>query len=746
MESLINTYRLNQGNKEYILTIQTIEGKIRISCHNSNNENINFSSDFTIDYLKRLDPIFYNIITVNDAVDYIDKALKEQRIGVSEERDTIKINFYVKGEGSVHNLHLTLGEGGNFSSTNQTEVIETTTTNTTSTFGLNQGYSLEPNVIYGPTTTTTTTTTTDNLDQFLSDPNQYIDTTNTEYVTSVDNTADYLQNLQLNSDINQYTNTYETTTDYTPYVEDLTTQYTTGITDYNTLNNTYDTTNQYNTYDTTAYNNDYLNTFTTTKTVESTNEYTQPAKVSESLPYITPVSDNQYDVYKKTVTTTTTTNVNTENVGDDRINRLVGDTNSLKSEHQLIQDKLNLLSGVVNEYRTKLELMEKEKAANEVNALRAENKAIKQQLSELNNLRNDAAEVRVLRSQLAELDPLRKKAAEMDALRAQLSELNSLREKVAELNAVKSQLGELNNLRAQVGQMGALKQQLNELNALKAKLAELNGVKSQLGELNNLRSQVSQINILKQQISELSSLKGNAFDAEKLKKKIAELEAIIAQYEKEIKILREAQFENQTKLIEFQKTTTRMKSGMDSKQLLFEDKPQQICVKGDIIHNTDELELLTRKMNKSNQRLTLNLLYKATADSDKASVFHEKCDDARSTLVLVETDQGRRFGGFTTCSWAGECIEKKDEDAFVFSLDKMMIYENIPGEEAIGCYPKFGPIFLGCQIRIYDNAYTKGGTTFEKGLNFNTEEDYELNGGERNFNIREIEVYEVIAQ
>ena len=641
---------------------------------------------------------------------------------------------------------MTLGEGGNFSSTNQTEVIETTTTNTTSTFGLNQGYSLEPNVIYGPTTTTTTTTTTDNLDQFLSDPNQYIDTTNTEYVTSVDNTADYLQNLQLNSDINQYTNTYETTTDYTPYVEDLTTQYTTGITDYNTQNNTYDTTNQYNTYDTTAYNNDYLNTFTTTKTVESTNEYTQPAKVSESLPYITPVSDNQYDVYKKTVTTTTTTNVNTENVGDDRINRLVGDTNSLKSEHQLIQDKLNLLSGVVNEYRTKLELMEKEKAANEVNALRAENKAIKQQLSELNNLRNDAAEVRVLRSQLAELDPLRKKAAEMDALRAQLSELNSLREKVAELNAVKSQLGELNNLRAQVGQMGALKQQLNELNALKAKLAELNGVKSQLGELNNLRSQVSQINILKQQISELSSLKGNAFDAEKLKKKIAELEAIIAQYEKEIKILREAQFENQTKLIEFQKTTTRMKSGMDSKQLLFEDKPQQICVKGDIIHNTDELELLTRKMNKSNQRLTLNLLYKATADSDKASVFHEKCDDARSTLVLVETDQGRRFGGFTTCSWAGECIEKKDEDAFVFSLDKMMIYENIPGEEAIGCYPKFGPIFLGCQIRIYDNAFTKGGTTFEKGLNFNTEEDYELNGGERNFNIREIEVYEVIAQ
>ena len=40
----------------------------------------------------------------------------------------------------------------------------------------------------------------------------------------------------------------------------------------------------------------------------------------------------------------------------------------------------------------------------------------------------------------------------------------------------------------------------------------------------------------------------------------------------------------------------------------------------------------------------------------------------------------------------------------------------------------------------------KGGTTFEKGLNYNTEEDFELTGGERIFGIKEIEVYEVIAQ
>ena len=142
----------------------------------------------------------------------------------------------------------------------------------------------------------------------------------------------------------------------------------------------------------------------------------------------------------------------------------------------------------------------------------------------------------------------------------------------------------------------------------------------------------------------------------------------------------------------------------------------------------------------------MNLIYKATVDSDKAEAFHEKCDSAQSSLVLVETDKGKRFGGFTTSSWSGNCVDKKDEDAFIFSLDKMMVYDNIPSEAAIGCYPNYGPIFLGCQIRIYDNAFTKGRTTFEKGLNYKTEEDYELTGGDREFNVKEIEVYEVIVE
>ena len=73
----------------------------------------------------------------------------------------------------------------------------------------------------------------------------------------------------------------------------------------------------------------------------------------------------------------------------------------------------------------------------------------------------------------------------------------------------------------------------------------------------------------------------------------------------------------------------------------------------------------------------------------------------------------------------------------------MKIYNVIPGEGAIGCYPNFGPVFLGCQIRIYNEFFSKGGSTFEKGVNFNTEEDYELTGGLKTFDINDIEVYSV---
>jgi len=137
------------------------------------------------------------------------------------------------------------------------------------------------------------------------------------------------------------------------------------------------------------------------------------------------------------------------------------------------------------------------------------------------------------------------------------------------------------------------------------------------------------------------------------------------------------------------------------------------------------------------------IVYKATELGDKAAIFHQKCDNLGISLVLIETVKGVRFGGFTTKSWKGNCEQKIDDDAFVFSVDKNKIYEVINNEMAIGCYPKFGPVFFGCQIRVYDNFFSKNCTTCRKKLNFKTTEDYELNNGEQFFIVKDIEVYSI---
>ena len=163
-----------------------------------------------------------------------------------------------------------------------------------------------------------------------------------------------------------------------------------------------------------------------------------------------------------------------------------------------------------------------------------------------------------------------------------------------------------------------------------------------------------------------------------------------------------------------------------------------------IIKNEKEIENVTQRIQGYlNKKIHYSLLYCAKDEGDKASTFHQKCDKAKSSLVLIMDSFGNRFGGFTMRDWRGICIKKKDENAFIFSIDKNKIYGVLPDKDAIGCYPTFGPIFFGCQIRVYDNFFTKGGSTYLKGLNYATEEDYELTNGNQVYGIKELEVYEV---
>ena len=774
MESNVKSYTLDN----YFIKISIFGNSIKIVCKNSLKPTSEHTRSFTLEDIRKIDHAFNSIQNLEQIIYLIDVGFKNKMVKVVEVGASIRIVIQVVLHGVPHQVDFPITEKGDFTFTKSSTNKLITTKTTTQTQYLKETGSneidprfsteigLDPSKVARQSINANTAEIIKSIQDQQNINLQNLNKTKIDLdkipippieQTSKVNLGTYvpstMQNYniqetptQLNFEEYKTTSTPEITTQDTSAqfnfgeyqatsIPEITTQDTSAQFNFGEYQAT-SSTPEITTQDTSAQFN--FGEYQATSTTEMTTQYnvtnnfeSNPISVpvetgvaqttttttnTYSLPYITPADDlGQTDTGYNQVNygeyqSTTYTNYDTQNfanieikpnVQDDRLNKLEGETSNLKNEHEQIHNKLISLSSQVNSYKNLLELLEKEKASSELSSLRAENAAIKQQLSELKSLRSEASNVTVLRSQLLELEALRRKASEMDSLKGQLNELTALRAKVAELSGLKTQLDELNSLKAQVNQINSIR--MNDLNMLREK------------------------------VDKLFSSKFNTENKEKeiLKQKVDDLEGLNAQYEQEIRSLRQS---SKVQESEFEK-----------RRHIFQDKTQNITVKGDIIHSIEELELLTRKMNKNNNKITLNLIYKATTDSDKAKAFHEKCDDAQSTLVLIETDKGKRFGGFTTCSWAGDCQEKKDEDAFVFSLDKMQVYENIPSELAIGCYPNYGPIFLGCQIRIYDNAFTNGGTTYEKGLNFNTEEDYELTGGDKSFNVKEIEVYEVIV-
>ena len=168
-----------------------------------------------------------------------------------------------------------------------------------------------------------------------------------------------------------------------------------------------------------------------------------------------------------------------------------------------------------------------------------------------------------------------------------------------------------------------------------------------------------------------------------------------------------------------------------------------IGIEKNIIKHPGELDEISsriqRTLNKKN--IKYKIIFRSNIDGDCASTFHEKCDKIRNTLILIKASGNKRFGGFTTETWDGNDINKKDEKSFIFSIDKMKIYDIIPGQNAINCNPDLGPVFLS-QIKLFDKFFTQGGTTSTKGKNYKTLEDFEITDGAEKFGVQEVEVYQ----
>ena len=772
MEKNTSTYKLEQNGKVYMFSTSLVGDNIRLSCKNSSSpKNKRYSRDFTIENLRKLDKLFNVLKTPIQAIQYIDEALRQQKVGVTEENNGIKITFYITTKGITNQIDIPLGDMNSMMNTSngneylyQNEKIENyEINNTPQEINYEQYFQ---NVEYNQDIQNTPL---ENVDY-----NQYT-TTNIEPNTNIYTPEqNYQENTNTEFDVNKYFSDTNTNTAEGPYISPADNNEVQEYQQEQNINTNVDVEQYNNINNINEYNNNQMINQTETKEVENTdinfdeqikqilqqennNVNINVNEINSNNIITTQAEEKEINQESKPLTTTKVLPVKTTT----RILPPIGPFTSLNgldlhklgmmnSEHQKMPPFEQVFENTTPEPQTetKTEYYEinEQISTQPKYVTKAETKTTKTTMTtNINTNMNQNINVdSYLMKNIPSADITQRPLAsnqtqiinniktENISLKKQIAELRKSQKEIQNVTITKSQLAELDSLRKKVAEFEILKGQLKELNTLRMQLAELNSAKAQLKELNILKEKINAQN------KELAQLRLKAAEAEKLKLQVQELEKIKLKYEKDIVGLKES--------LRIYSIKTNAKEEKEEKEVIEDDTPEEITVKGDIIHDTNELELITKKINVKNQKLTLNLLYKASADSDKAAAFHAKCDQAKSTIVLIETDKGKRFGGFTSCSWEGDCLEKQDESAFVFSLDKMKTYDNIPGEEAIGCYPKFGPIFLGCQIRIYNDAFTKGGSTFERGLNFDTEEDYELTGGDRIFKVKEIEVYEVVFE
>ena len=88
-------------------------------------------------------------------------------------------------------------------------------------------------------------------------------------------------------------------------------------------------------------------------------------------------------------------------------------------------------------------------------------------------------------------------------------------------------------------------------------------------------------------------------------------------------------------------------------------------------------------------------------------------------------------------------------NSFLFSIDKKKIYNSINNSQLFcheGNGPSFGKnraIYLDDNIPILSKKNTKH-ETCDSTISFEGLEDYEINNGERYFNLQELEVFQLI--
>ena len=179
------------------------------------------------------------------------------------------------------------------------------------------------------------------------------------------------------------------------------------------------------------------------------------------------------------------------------------------------------------------------------------------------------------------------------------------------------------------------------------------------------------------------------------------------------------------------------------KSLNKKNQLKRIILNSNIIKNNETNKLSLKKWINSKKFIRAELLYKLSRDGDSIKEFHKKCDNKSPTLILIESLDGNKFGGYTKSTWDGN-IGKKDGETFLFSLSKNMKYEkkyNPINNRDIVTGISYGPYF-GLNDLIFKNTmkYCKS----YKGSQFSFLNEKSFSNNKNNtIEVKEVEIFQI---
>jgi len=153
----------------------------------------------------------------------------------------------------------------------------------------------------------------------------------------------------------------------------------------------------------------------------------------------------------------------------------------------------------------------------------------------------------------------------------------------------------------------------------------------------------------------------------------------------------------------------------------------------------EQLEILSKELG--------GLLFQASKNGDAVSTFHSRCDNKGPSVIIVETKSGNLFGGYTYANWSSSGGYSASTGAFLFRLrpsKKRYNQRDTCKDFAIHRHSDHGPVF-GNGHTLFINNCMEVATCYVNNTGYNIPPNYELNGGEQYFRIKDYAVVQAKA-